>query len=155
MKIEIITSASELSLRTSAVKKTMKEIEVEIHTIACSSLWHVQASGNITTLTEAYQALGSSARKKAFIVWAESHAPVVFKKKDKRFGMRRKWQEKTFDLEGAMEKTYWEFSKEIDPKEFDYIKDAIATLKRIDKNEVNIEDYIAILRGNNPMDAIV
>jgi len=155
MKITIITSVAELNIRTQTVKKTMKELEHEIHTIAVSSLYHVENSGDATTLTNTYKALGSSARKKAFIVWAESHAPVVFRKKDKTFGMRKKWQEKTFDIEGSMTKTYWEFSKELDPKEYDLMKDAIATLKRIEKNEADLEAFIQILKGNNPIDAIV
>jgi len=155
MKITIITSVAELNIRTQTVKKTMKELEHEIHTIAVSSLYHVENSGDATTLTNTLNALGSSARKKAFIVWAESHAPVVFRKKDKTFGMRKKWKEKTFDIEGSMTKTYWEFSKEIDPKEYDLMKDAIATLKRIEKNEADLEAFIQILKGNNPIDAIV
>jgi len=155
MKITIITSVAELNIRTQTVKKTMKELEHEIHTIAVSSLFHVENSGDATTLTNTYNALGSSARKKAFIVWAESHAPVVFRKKDKTFGMRKKWKEKTFDIEGSMTKTYWEFSKEIDPKEDDIIKVVNAFMRKVEKNEWDLEEVKRLMSGGNPIDAIV
>ena len=155
MKITIITSVAELNIRTQTVKKTMKELEHEIHTIAVSSLFHVENSGDATTLTNTLNALGSSARKKAFIVWAESHAPVVFRKKDKTFGMRKKWKEKTFDIEGSMTKTYWEFSKEIDPKEDDIIKVVNAFMRKVEKNEWDLEEVKRLMSGGNPIDAIV
>jgi len=155
MKITIIKSVAELNIRTQTVKKTMKELEHEIHTIAVSSLYHVENSGDATTLTNTYKALGSSARKKAFIVWAESHAPVVFRKKDKTFGMRKKWKEKTFDIEGSMTKTYWEFSKEIDPKEDDIIKVVNAFMRKVEKNEWDLEEVKRLMSGGNPIDAIV
>jgi len=155
MKITIITSVAELNIRTESVKKTMKELELEIHTIAVSSLFHVENSGDATTLTNTLNALGSSARKKAFIVWACHHAPVVFRKKDKTFGMKRKWKEKTFDIEGSMTKTYWEFSKEIDPKEDDIIKVVNAFMRKVEKNEWDLEEVKRLMSGGNPIDAIV
>jgi len=154
MKITIITSVAELNIRTESVKKTMKELELEIHTIAVSSLFHVENSGDATTLTNTLNALGSSARKKAFIVWACHHAPVVFRK-DKTFGMKRKWKEKTFDIEGSMTKTYWEFSKEIDPKEDDIIKVVNAFMRKVEKNEWDLEEVKRLMSGGNPIDAIV
>src|SRR5690606_22789249 len=82
------------------------------------------------------------ARQKAYRYWVMSHAPIIWRKKEKDgkvlegFALKKERSDDDWKVAEAEQVTYWEFSKETGPDEVTYetfVRRLETLIKTIDK----------------------
>lgn len=115
-----------------------------IHETAVSCLAHAEAHGDVTLCSRLVQAMPRSSRSKALVHWFTQFGPLHFSKKEQGFVLAKGKNVKKYDVAGAMETPFYDFTSEREPLPFS-IKRLIAMIERKiekgkEKGEVTQQD---------------
>lgn len=96
------------------------------HDTAVAMAYHAHEHGDMTLFVDLFNALHTAQRRKGFLVWLHDHTPIRIRVKDdvamaKGSGIQKE-TDKTFtpwNLDGLRSVTYWDYTKERDPKLLD------------------------------------
>jgi hypothetical protein len=125
------------------------------HETAIAMAEHAKEHGDMTLFVDLYNALHSAQRRKAFAVWLSDFTPIRLKVKDDvalAKGSRiLKEDDKMYtpwDIDGLRAVTYWDYTKERDPKAMD----ADAILKAIERLSKRLDTAIEKGRISDDLD---
>lgn len=124
MEIVLITDKDASSQFTAikkvidAIARTGKKLDLDIHTAAVSCLNHAQQHGDVTLCTRLVDAMPKSSRRKALIHWFASFGPLAYSDKEKKFRVAKGRDIKPYDIEGATEKPFYDFTAERNPEPY-------------------------------------
>lgn len=107
----IIKDAKKLGTAIKSIGTRGKQLDTDIHNAGVSCLYHAEQHGDVTLLTRLVEAMPKSGRAKALVAWAEHFGLVTFNKEEKRFKVTKP-KNKQWDLEGANDVPFWEFTEE-------------------------------------------
>jgi hypothetical protein len=113
MKFDLSTlmNAADIGKRISKIARVGSSLQAEIHEIAVQTLGHIAAHGDYTLAVRLLDALPNGQRVKALAFWFNrfSGNAVTFSF-DKDSGwqgkLKPKWNQETFDLDGAVKTTF-------------------------------------------------
>lgn len=111
------------------VIKQGKDFEVRLHLVACSAIQHSIKHHNTTPIDDLIRGLGGSIRKKALIKWATTFGEC----QPSEDGKGIEHCKKVGDLQGAIDKPFWEFSPEPPFTAFDLGAELAKLVKRAEK----------------------
>jgi hypothetical protein len=118
------------------IKTTGEKMDVKIHTVAVSAMYHASQHGDTTLLTDVATNMPRSARGKAMVAWMKKHAPVYWDKKSNQIKVKKGWDKSDFDLESAEQEPFFVAKEITETKTRQYDMAAlIADLDKIASNK--------------------
>ena len=135
-------SAKALGVAIEDIAARGKGLDKDVHECAVQALMHAQKHGDTTFLTNLFFALPRQARQKAYRYWVMSHAPIIWRKREKDgkvlegFALKKERTDEDWKVTAAEQVTYWDFSKETSPEEVTYetfVRRLETLVKTIDK----------------------
>ena len=112
MKVEIIKTDAKFAEKLEELRVTGKAIDLLIHRLAVSALYHYSVAWNWTKVKEVIDAMPRSSRRKALILWIQGNASLVYKQKTESLTQPKKVEDRFVNLEEAMAVPFWDFSDE-------------------------------------------
>lgn len=134
-----------LSKLIKSIAKRGKALDRDIHKAGISALDHALRDGQVTPLTQLVDALPQSSRGKAFVVWAEAHAPLTIAKGkgETKVKLKKGRTVEEFRMEEAATTPFWMFTEERDPIVPTLERWFASTkrgLERVVKNDDNVDE---------------
>jgi hypothetical protein len=124
--------------------KKANEVQADIHVAACSCLDHVREHGDTTGMVKLFNALPNGQRVKGLAAWVSnfSSKKLIMAQDDNKvwvakLASKHKREDTDFNISGACEVTFADFSQERDPVSMT-VERLIKTLKR---NATNTETH--------------
>jgi len=119
LKLIDLVSVSDIMPRIATLHTDAARQQQEIHLLACSSLDHIRQHGDSTAMVALHNALPNGTRVKALALWAGAFSNAKIQMKlDKATGewtcKLAKRTDADFDMEGAMEISFADYSTERD-----------------------------------------
>lgn len=134
--VKNLYTGKKLTAAVAAVTKAHKELEQEIHLVACSALYHALKHYNATPMQDLLAGLGGSVRRNALIEWAVEYGHFAVNEEGKNVVYERR-EDADFDaaksLEQAMLVPFWEYKKEAPFIPFDLSAELEKLVKRAEK----------------------
>ena len=116
MKVDIIKTDAKFAEKLDELRVTGKAIDLLIHRLAVSALYHYSVAWNWTKVKEVIDAMPKSSRRKALIMWVEGNASLLYKKKTDSLSQPKNVEDRYVNLEEAMATPFWDFSDETPDK---------------------------------------
>lgn len=113
--VTVITDKATLTKRIETLGKDMKSIDNRIHVIGVSTMYHMREHGDWRGAADLVAAMPRSTRRKALIAWFEHFAPCEVDVKTSEFTLEKGRKPEDFDLEGAAETHFGDFTAERAP----------------------------------------
>lgn len=112
MHVEIIKTDAKFQEKLEELRVTGKAIDMLIHRLAVSALFHYGKAWNWTKVKEVIDAMPKSSRRKALILWVQANASLVYKQKNDSLSQPKKVEDRFVNLEEAMAIPFWDLSEE-------------------------------------------
>lgn len=143
---------NDLLKRIKSIKNRLGKVTTELQTLAMDVLTHTSKCGDVTVLDKLNEALGyrqdgkTLARVKAFHAWVSAFSPCSFREKAGEFRIKKGWKTGDFDLEGAEEVPFWEYTRERRPVKMDVEKCINAFVRNLTKarDQGNMGEYTSV-----------
>ena len=113
--VTVITDKATLTKRIATLAKDMKSIDNRIHTIAVSTMYHMQQHGDVRGAQELLEAMPRSTRRKALIAWYEDFGPLTIDPKTSSVELTKGRTPDQFKLEECAEVHFGDYTTERAP----------------------------------------
>lgn len=117
-----ILSISDTAALVASIGRRAKSVQADIHQAACSTLSHIMEHGDFTLAVRLMNILPSGQRVKGLALWYKHFSGGKFTlRKDKKAGgwvgsLSKDRSSEDFDLSGAIETSFADFSEEKEPQ---------------------------------------
>jgi hypothetical protein len=104
----LLTSVAAIDKAITAIHKTGQQLQLDMHTVACSVLKHLGKNGDVRYVLKLINAMPEMSRKNGLMAWFEHFGPVTFTE-DKGVVLATHVKDKKTLLGDAMAKPFWKF----------------------------------------------
>jgi ATP-dependent protease HslVU (ClpYQ) ATPase subunit len=112
MKVEIIKTDAKFQEKLQELRVTGKAIDLLIHRLAVSALFHYGKAWNWTKVKEVIDAMPKSSRRKALVLWVQANASLMYKAKTDSLVQPKEVEKRFVELDEAMAVPFWDLSEE-------------------------------------------
>jgi len=150
MKVHMITPA-DLPEMIQKLHRSGGKIDQETHDIVVSSLYAAK-EGELSYCTMLILALGKSMAKTQLLTYMKAHSPLVWKKKQGEFMLKREKNQNPWLLEEAAKLPFWDYELPPQPKQpFDAVRVVTKLRKQIEQaiavGEFGVQQQKALAGG--------
>lgn len=138
--MELYTNKSSIINAIIINSRDQRDVQSEMHRIACSCLNHAEQHGDFTLATRFINAMRKSQRRNAVVLWFTMYGPFEWattdktgkslKAKEQGFVKNRGDKANPFNLNAAMEKPFWELTKVMEGVDIDIAMNLQTSIER-------------------------